>query len=284
MNRPRPSALARTRLQLVLTILLVSVAGAGAYFALGRRPAAAPLRIPAPREPRAAYQDMAVACLTMGTLSPPLAEIEPARFDSMVRALAWVLESYHGADFEAFLLLHRADLEHADRERRADVGPLAAIMQRDLGVSVADVPAGWVDALELFWHRLYPAPVLRELAPETSAIELSELAFDPADPAPDLSAFWAPFEERRESHRRRINHEIALPHRRAPEAIAAEEHELAWFDFQVDVVLGAAEQLPGSILLRFVWDGLDGNWFLARAVTIYPDQLDPGSTRSLLLF
>ena len=101
---------------------------------------------------------------------------------------------------------------------------------------------------------------------------------------PDLSDYEKSFEDRRASFPMRINHEMALPHRRSPDELAQQRGALTWFDFQVSVVLGSQTRYPGGILLRFVWDGLSGEWFLARAVTIYPDHFDLRSSRCALLF
>lgn len=77
---------------------------------------------------------------------------------------------------------------------------------------------------------------------------------------------------------------MAVPHRRTLQEVAGAQGSLTWFDFQVAVTLGLRERYAGTILLRFVWDGMDGEWFLARAVTSYPDHFDLGGSRCVLLF
>lgn len=230
------------------------------------------------------YSDMAVACLTLGSLAPPIDELPAAVFDSMVEPIARVLEMHMEADFDSYLQAHRAHLSWAESERARDVEGLKVLLSRDFGVLRDNVPDSWTCALRVFWSHLYAEPVLRSVNPASCRIDYHVLHFD-ADSRPSaLVEFEHRFERRRSAFRIRINNEMALPHRRTPTSLAIDGSRLAWFDLQIDATLGRVEQLESELLLRFVWDDVDQAWFLERAVTIYPDHFDLGSSRCVLLF
>ena len=274
----------RSHLFAIASLLTLSSA---AYWSFAGKPAAAackPIQVPDSMAVGTRYRDLAVACLTMGSLSPPAEELGPALFDSIAEPIARVLEMHMEADFDSYLQAHRRHLVWANDERARDVGTLKLILANDFGIAEDSAPDQWVAGLRLFWSLLYTEPVLQELDPASSRLEYHVAHFDIQAGDPDLTEYERSFEDRRFSFPTRINNEMALPHRRAPEEIARKDASLTWFDFQVDVTLGRKERFPGGILLRFVWDGLDEEWFLSRAVTIYPDHFDLRSSRCVMLF
>lgn len=243
-----------------------------------------PPRIPAAEAVDSRYEDLAISCLTLGELTPSLEDLDPQRLDSIVGAIARVLEMHMEADFDSYLQAHRADVQWANQKRSEDVDALRAILAMDFNVAEDDAPDQWIACLRLFWNLLYTEPVLQGLDPTSARLEYRVAQIDAPGGDPDLSEYEKSFEDRRAAFRLRINNAMALPHRRTPEEIARGQASLAWFDFQVDVTLGRKEQYPAGILLRFVWDSLDGEWFLSRAVTSYPDHFDLRSSRCVLLF
>lgn len=235
-----------------------------------------------PVEPH--YRDLAITCLTLGTVEPAVDELGPEHFDSIVDAIARVLEMHMGGGFESFLQARRSDLQWANEQRAGDVETLEALLTTQFGVAPGSAPDEWIDGLRLYWTRLYPDPVLVGLDPTSSRVELRAMPIDLSVPELGLAGFTKSFEERRAAFRVRINNAMAVPHRRTLQEVAGAQGSLTWFDFQIAVTLGLRERYAGTILLRFVWDGMDGEWFLARAVTSYPDHFDLGGSRCVLLF
>lgn len=242
------------------------------------------LDVPRPRAVDSRYVDMAVACLTLGTSDPPLDEMNPLWLDTIAEQVARVLEMHMEGSFDSYLQAHRSDLAWAQEERAEDVADLRSILSADFGVAGSEVPDQWIEGLRMFWTLLYPEPVMLEVDPLSARLEYRTTRAEMVDDGPGLEEYESTFEERRAASPRRINNAMALPHRRTPEELALALGELTWFDFQVDVVLGRVHRYHCNLLLRFVWDGVDGEWFLSRAVTSYPDHFDLLSSRCLLLF
>ncbi len=241
------------------------------------------LQIPEARPVDAKCVDIAVACMTLGVITPSAEVLGSERFDSMVEPIARVLEMHLEADFDAYLQAYRSDIVWANKKRAKDVAALKATLATDLGVPLDASPNEWVEGLRVYWSLMYAEPVLVGIDPSSSRVDLQTVQFDPAAMV-DLTDYEGSFEIRRSASPVRINNAIALPHRRTLQELASHQACLTWFDFQANVVLGKKEQHQGSILLRFVWDGLDKEWFLSRAVTIYPDHFDLRSSRCVLLF
>lgn len=266
--------------------LLLGLSG-WTYWSFSGRPVAAatePLRVPDVQPVGARYRDLAIACLTMGSLTPSMEDLGPEEFDSFVEPIARVLEMHMEADFDAYLQAHLPDLVWANAERSMDVGALSAMLATDFNLANDAAPTQWIGGLRLFWSLMYPEPVLVGLDPASCRLDYHVMHFDNQAGEPDLTEYEKSFEDRRASFPVRMNSAMALPHRRTPEELARQQASLTWFDFQVGVTLGRNDQYSGGILLRYVWDSLDGGWFLVRAVTIYPDHFDLRSSRCVLLF
>lgn len=243
-----------------------------------------PFEVPAYRPVDPRYLSLAIDCLSVGQIDPALTDLEHNQLDSLIEALGRTLRMHQEADFDEFLQLNRAGLDTVNSRRAKDVTALKRIMAADLNVSPEIVPDQWVEALRVFWQNLYIQPVLVEVNPLSSRVEVRYEHIDPAKGGIDLAVYHSTFDQVLERFALNINNAMALPHGRTVQEIASATASLTWVDVQVDVVLGQVHRYDCTLFLRFVWDGMGEEWFLARAVTNYPDHFDLGTSRSVLLF
>lgn len=240
---------------------LAAVAAVVIGLAVRSRPAGASRRSPMSRAIPTAYEDVAVACLALGDVAPPLAEIDARELDSIVATLARMLGAYEHADFETFADWRRADLAFAAQSRAGRVEELRAIA-RELGVRSEDVPQDWVGALATFWSAYYVRPPLAHVVAESARLRVVREDVD-------AEAWEASFDALRDAiDGQRIEHHLAIPHRRSVSEVRRAARALTWMDFAVRFETHAGE--TGRLLCRFVWDETDDDWFLHRAVTAYP--------------
>jgi hypothetical protein len=74
----------------------------------------------------------------------------------------------------------------------------------------------------------------------------------------------------------------AVPHRRSLAELMSVQGRLRWFDWRATLELRSGCS-TARVTLRFVWDELDGAWFLDDGVTVYPESCDPALGRCFLL-
>ncbi len=204
-----------------------------------------------------AYESYAVACLVQGDVSPPVDELDTQHFDSIVAMLALVLHTYEQADFGSFLKWHGRDLDFAARTRNADVERIREYVLELNGR--VEVPQDWVGALAVYWAAYYEAPPVARFVPETTRIRLTRDTFVAESWNQSFDTF------RIENSGNHIAHHLVIPHRRAPEDATNEANELMWMDLAID--FETQHGLAARLIARFVWDPLDGEWFLQRAAT-----------------
>lgn len=220
------------------------------------------------------HESTVVACLTLGDVSPALDRLGEARAESVVSTLAAVLESYQRADFDAFSWWHHADLEFAAERQREHVDELRRLA-RELDDRSADVPDDWLGALRSFWIAYYDRPPIATIRPETAYFRLGEGAVE-------LDAWDASFDAARDAlDGHRIEHHLVIPHRRTVAQLRERVGALSWMDFAVSYE--TPEGLPGRLLGRFVWDAVDSEWFLHRAVTVHSKGFEMVSDRRNLI-
>jgi hypothetical protein len=124
-----------------------------------------PLQVPEATVVRADYVDLAIACVTLGSLTTSAYGHGPELIESIVDPIARVLEMHMEADFDSYIQACRSDLVWANHQRSRDVAALKAILATDLGVPMEASPNQWVDCLRLYWKLMYAEPVLVELDP-----------------------------------------------------------------------------------------------------------------------
>lgn len=242
---------------ITLTALMIGLAERSRTARAPRRSSAQPV-IPS------VYEDVAVSCLALGEVTPPLAEIDGQALESIVATLARMLGAYQHADFQAFLDGRRADLAFASLSRADRVEELRATV-RELGVRGEDVPHDWVGALAVFWSAYYARPPLAHVVAESARLVVAR-----DDPA-EVVAWESSFDALRDAiEGQRIEHHLAVPHRRSVSEVRRVAGTLTWMEFSVRFETPDGE--TGRLLCRFVWDEADTDWFLHRAVTAYPQR------------
>jgi hypothetical protein len=216
-----------------------------------------------------------VACLALGELRPGLAELSDPDLEALVEILARLVGAYERGDFESFLALRVGDLATAARMRSADLESLRAIA-RELAIPLEELRGDWIDVLGAFWEHYYARPPVARFVPEGARIELREEALD----GRSLESWNDSFEALRDRVPGPwIQHELAIPHRRAIGQVARAVGPLRWID--IELPFETHEGLAARLVARFVWDGVVREWFLHDAASVY----SPGdrSQRHLIL-
>jgi hypothetical protein len=220
-----------------------------------------------PVELSGAATDLAVSCLALGTVVPPIDELTLSELEAVVTIVARLAHAYQQGSFDSFLALRAGDLEFAEEQHADDVEDLRGLC-RELGLDPAEIPDGWIGALHAFWSAYYVEPPLVAFVPEAARVALH------ARESPGEDGSWArSFEE---LHQRvpgaTILHRLMVPHRRSLDEVSAPEGRLTWID--LDLAFEARVPPSGRLVARFVWDAAASEWFLERAATVYEDGVD----------
>jgi len=228
-------------------------------------------------------QGLAVSSLSSGASWTEFGSLGLEQQDSIIELLSTVFRTYLNGDFDAYEEFHGADMDCAQDVSGVSKGDFEHLVLSNFGVDLRNSPGNWKSRFREFWERLYVTPVMHEVFPGEARFELYHR--DYGVEGFDAGQFYSDFEERRGGFVKRANHKMTVPHRRSLQEIVTTTESLTWFDFQIPVMLGDKASLPCDLLMRFVWDDIDGAWFMARSVTAYPDDytlnIDP---RSVLLF
>jgi hypothetical protein len=217
-------------------------------------------------------QDLALHCLVRGQTTPPIDSLCERDLTTWIRLLGGALETYLRADFGTFCAMRRADLGFANAHRRA--AELDSALN-ELGAASVASRGDWIATLGEFWSRYYDRPPVARWRPEaTRAREAVETA-----PQATLAAWERSFTAQLEGQGF-VEHHLAVPHRRELGEIARAA-PLAWIDF--DVQFEGRDGSSGRLLLRYVWDSVDSEWFLHRAVTRFDEANSFASSRRNLI-
>lgn len=236
----------------VLALLLAAVA----------RPARAPRAAP-PAVPQA-FRDLGVACLAMGRVSPPVDELSDPCIEAVVELLGRLMHAYGAADFGSFLALRANDLERAVETSGISIQALRDL-GRELGVREHDLEGDWLAVLETYWSAYYGAgPPIVRFVPEETSVEVHDEGLLGRTTEDWQRAFDALRDRTKGPW---IEHNLVVPHRRSLARVAADVGPLRWID--VDLVFESASAIPARLVARFVWDGVESEWFLQRAVTVF---------------
>jgi hypothetical protein len=221
---------------------------------------------PLPGEYRAAAlsgaaSDLAVSCLALGTVVPPVDELALSELEAMVTIVGRLAHAYQHGSFDSFLALRAGDLAFAEERRAEDVEEVRALCG-ELGLAPDEIPGGWIGALRAFWTAYYVEPPLLAFVPEATRVAL-HVRESPGDWARSFEGL----------HERipgaTILHRLMVPHRRALDEVFAPEGRLTWID--LDLAFEARVPPSGRLVARFVWDAAASEWFLERAATVYED-------------
>jgi hypothetical protein len=220
-------------------------------------------------------RDLAVDCLASGTVRPGLAELADDKLDALIEIVGRLIAAYAHADFDSFCSLRAGDLAAASRRRAADVAELRTIGE-ELGISPAEMPDDWTAALDVFWRAYYAVPTVARFLPEGTRVEWNVEGLGPRA----LEEWEQSFDVLRDRlPGTRIQHELAIPHRRTLEQVARDAGPLSWLD--LELAFETTEGRSARVVARFVWDGALREWFLQKAASIYPK--DDRSQRRLIL-
>jgi hypothetical protein len=220
-------------------------------------------------------RDLAVDCLASGTARPGLAELADDELEALIEIVGRLIAAYAHADFDSFCALRAGDLAAASRRRAADVAELRTIGQ-ELGISPAEMPDDWTEAIGVFWRAYYAEPSVACFLPESTRVEWNVEGLG----ARALEEWEQSFEVLRDRlPGTRIQHELAIPHRRTLEQVARDAGPLRWLD--LELAFETTEGRSARLVVRFVWDGALREWFLQKAASIYPK--DDRSQRRLIL-
>lgn len=230
---------------------------------------AAPPVHPQPRPVARPLVDLAVACLALGRVEPPLEQLSGPELDDAVEILARLIAAYGERDFDSFLALRAADLAHAEARRRDQADELRALCIA-LGRRPDGLPSSWRGLLEAYWTAYYvEAPVAR-FRPEETVLAFLRAA--QASAPAELEAWEAGFERLcAERQGFRLDHRPVVPHRRSLERVVREARALRWLDLQL--AYDAHDGAAGWLIARFVWDARVEEWFLHRATTVLDGEL-----------
>ncbi len=228
---------------------------------------------PIPQE----YRDYVISCLALGEITPPIESLDDAHLDAIVSLIAPVFHAYERADFGSFVALRAGDLEFARGEQAHRLGELRGFV-RELGIPEPEIPRDWLGALSAFWSAYYDQPPVERFVPESLRVALHI-----GRPILRSSGQW---DRSFESIRDRksgftIEQRLMVPHRASLEEIIGAGGALTWID--VDAGFETREAVVGRLVARFVWDEINGEWFLHRAATIYDGGQGPTGRCHLIL-
>lgn len=209
---------------------------------------------------------MAVACIGAGEVRPALSELSDGELAGIVEIVGRLIGAYGHGDFDSFLALRAGDVAFASQAQRGHVEELRSFCL-ELGLPRSDLPGDWNGLLRAYWRAYYvEAPVARFL-PEGSIVDLHREGLG----ARSLASWDRDFEALLEARPGfRLDHRLAIPHRRSMERVAADAGGLAWLDLQLG--FEAHDGNRGGLVARFVWDGVLQEWFLRRASTIHDGE------------
>jgi hypothetical protein len=219
--------------------------------------------------------DKAVACVTLGTVSPPIDALDDVELHRLLDVLGHVLCAYEDGRFESFLALRRGDLEQAERNEVIDTTELQKYAL-ELGVPSQALKNDYVGSLATFWNALYERPPVSHFIPESTSIALHDEPFEIAV-LPRWSASFDALYEGRLTFR----HRLTIPHRVALEELIASAHRLRWFDLRI--AFECRDTARRELVARFVWDESNAEWFLQRAATVHLDPHDHEPVTSNLI-
>ena len=232
-------------------------------------------------------RDLAVGCLAVGQVAPPLDEWSDEELDRIVAIVARLQRSYSQADFEAFLALRSGGLAQAHRVDEHRVAEMRALALR-LGAA-DEVPDDWIGALRSFWEAYYEWPPVARWLPEMTRCLLRERNLDHESLVEWNTSFVNLRDElsfcesgKQLTEGLYVDHKLTLSHPRSPAALVLQQARLRWFD----LVLGfeTPEGAEGRLLVRFVLDPIADEWFLQRAASaLWNEPPLPPDVRQLIL-
>lgn len=183
-----------------------------------------------------------------------------AQLEKMISGIDRFLKTYASADFDSFAQWHRNDLEFASQAKVKDAQQLRARMSGIMGIPGSLIPLEWIPVTKLYWEKLYAAGApLKGIDPASASIFAGEFR---GTELPDLEAAY---EDAKVSH---SLHTLAVPHRRSLQELQASGAPLIWFTFRAKYQFrdGGAGR---DVILRFVWDAQDQDWFLEGAASTF---------------
>jgi hypothetical protein len=244
--------------------VLATLASAGLLWLL---PARGPRRVSRFAPPPAEDVDLALACLGMGTVEPPVDQLSDDDLQTIVSVVARLVGAYARRDFSAFLALRERNLAFAETANLWRL-PELRVQCLNLGAREEALPSDWWGLLGSYWQAYYSeAPVARFL-PEATVIELHDRPLE----VEEIETWEQEFRESCARHEgARLRHHLMAPHRRPLRAIARETGTLRWLDFTLR--FEAHDAAPGWLVVRFVWDGREEEWFLHRATSVVDGEL-----------
>ena len=213
-----------------------------------------------------AASDLAVSCLALGTVVPPVDELALSELEAIVTIVGRLAHAYQQGSFDSFLALRAGDLAFAEERFAGNVEELRALC-RELGLAPAEIPDGWIGALRAFWVAYYVEPPLLALVPEAARVALHVRE----SPGEDWTRSFQELYERLPGAT--ILHRLMVPHRRGLDEVLAPEGLLTWID--LDLAFEGRVPPSGRLVARFVWDAAASEWFLERAATVYEDGVGP---------
>lgn len=211
--------------------------------------------------------DLAVACIGAGEVRPPVAELSDAELDGIAEIVARLISAYGHADFDSFLALRARDSAFAAGAQRERVEDLRSFCL-ELGLAPSELPGDWAGLLRAYWSAYYVEPPVARFLPELSVIDLHREGLG----ARSIASWDRDFEALHGARAGfRLDHRLAIPHRRSIERVAADSGGLPWLDLQLG--FETSDGSRGWLIARFVWDGALQEWFLHRATTILDGEL-----------
>lgn len=205
--------------------------------------------------------DLALACVGSGAVAPGLDTFSAAELDQLVEILARLIAAYEGRDFDSFLALRAGDLDSVARAQAHRLEDLREL-GRALRMPARDLEGDWLAVLERYWQVYYTQAPIARVVPEATRVALHREGLQGAD----VDEWERAFERLAHSEPTpAILHHPTVPHRRSIERVAADARPLAWLDLEVGFETHAAES--GRLIVRFVWDAAEREWFLHRAAT-----------------
>jgi len=225
--------------------------------------------VPRPQPLNRELRDLGTACLALGEVQPPLAEISDADLEAMVEILGRLIAAYQYGDFDSFLALRAGDLEYSNQARAGELDELRGFC-RELGVRDESLRGDWVDVLGRYWTAYYARPPVARFLPETTRVELHLEGLRGAD----LSSWESGFEALTPPHAKGvIRFDLSVVHRRAIEVVAADSGPLVWLDLALDFETPACGR--SHLFVRFVRDAVAAVWFLHRAASAWMTGANP---------
>jgi len=142
------------------------------------------------------------------------------------------------------------------------------------------MPGTWTEGLDVYWGLIYEQPILPGPDLECSTVWRRCSTDTLTEPN------WSESIRLRAATlvgtgSFRLPSRSVVPHRRDTDEILDAEGVVRWFDWALPVESRSAEL---TLLMRFMQDPFEDEWFLERAATLYPSNCDPVVDRQLILF